>query len=139
MKQLTTLLLLLIGGFLVWRIGESLSSDAISMGLGIFFGMLAGVPAALLVLAASRRSEYRDEEPQVRRAPEANPYANQPPVIVLAGMGGMTPMGMGQNGQQPYGLLPNGAQPMIDYSAWTEQRPAREYRVVGGHADMNDA
>lgn len=132
MRQLTTLLLLVIGGFLTWRIGESLSSDAISMGLGILFGMLAGVPAALLVLAASRRREYTDDEPQVRKMVE-NPstYANQPPVIVLAGMGGMPQQGMmGANGQAPYGLLPGGAQQMYDYSAWT-QRPQRPYNIVG--------
>jgi hypothetical protein len=130
MRHITVVLLLLIGGFLAWRIGESLSSDAISMGLGIFFGMVAGIPASLLVLAASRRREYVDDDsPSVRRMNEQpGPYGNQPPVIVLAGMGGVPQQGMlGQQSQQ--GMA--GMQPVIDYSAWSQPRTAREFRVVG--------
>lgn len=128
MKHVTMLVLLLLGGFLAWRIGETLSSDAISMGLGIFFGMLAGVPASLLVLAASRRREYLDDDPPVRRMGEAgNPYANQPPVIVLAGMGGMPQQGLLANQMNAQMGMPA----LLDDSAWTQPRPTRSYRIVG--------
>ncbi|MGL4650181.1 MAG: hypothetical protein ACRC1H_12280 [Caldilineaceae bacterium] len=133
MKQITTLLLLTIGGFLAWRIGETLSSDAISMGLGIFFGMLAGIPASLLVLAAARRRDYVDEDAPARRPVEAaNPYANQPPVIVLAGMGGMPQQHLLGNGSQlPAGMMMPGMQPAMESSAWSLPRSTREYRIVG--------
>ena len=42
-----------VTGFL-WWLGEHLSSDAIGMALGLGFGVLAGLPAAALVLIASR-------------------------------------------------------------------------------------
>lgn len=63
-----------------------LSSDAIGMAAGVLFGMLAGIPSALLVLASSRRRERDDddddygEESLLRTWHQ--PY--QPPVIVLA-------------------------------------------------------
>jgi len=62
-------------GAIAWQIGERLSSDAISMGLGVFFGVLAGVPTALLVMAADRRDD-RPTQPQ-------QPPQYQPPVIVI--------------------------------------------------------
>ena len=39
---------------LLWWIGEHLSSDAVAMALGLGFGVLSGIPAAALVLVASR-------------------------------------------------------------------------------------
>ena len=42
-----------------WRIGEALSPDALSMAVGILFGVLAGVPTALLVMAAPRKLTAR--------------------------------------------------------------------------------
>jgi Zn-dependent protease with chaperone function len=132
MRHVTTLALLLVGGFVAWRIGESLSSDAISMGLGIFFGMLAGVPASLLVLAATRRREiYDDERPSVRPMGDgAGGYGHQPPVIVLAGMGNMP-----QQGLLPQQSSSANLQPYLDYSSISQPRQAREYRIVGGREE----
>jgi len=46
---------LLIGvGVGAWQIGEKLSSDAVSMAVGVLFGILAGIPTALLVLVGNR-------------------------------------------------------------------------------------
>lgn len=64
-------------GALAWQIGSRLSSDAISMALGVAFGVLAGVPTAILVMAGQRR-----QEPP--RPPQQAP-APQPPVIVIHG------------------------------------------------------
>ena len=52
MKRLFGLIVLVFIGAAGWRVGSGLSSDAVSMAVGIFFGILAGIPAALLVLAA---------------------------------------------------------------------------------------
>jgi len=49
---------------LAWSIVNRLSADAIGMALGLGFGVLAGIPAALLVFVASRRRppyDYDDD------------------------------------------------------------------------------
>jgi hypothetical protein len=66
--------------FLVWQITGRLSPDALGMALGVLFGMLAGLPVALLVLAAAQR---RPAPPRVEQQPDA--YPHHPPVIVLTG------------------------------------------------------
>ena len=63
MGRLIVVGLLVIGGMLAWRIGQTLSSDAISMLLGIVFGVFAMLPG-LLLSAASNRQESWVEEPQ---------------------------------------------------------------------------
>ncbi len=89
MKQLAILTLLLITGLLAWLFGSRLSADALGMAVGLIFGVLAGVPAALLVLAANRRPSRdvdEDEEDVVRGhfgQPGSHPYGYQPPVIVV--------------------------------------------------------
>jgi hypothetical protein len=91
MKKLAVVVVLILGGALVWSIGNRLSADAIGMGVGLLFGVLAGVPTALLVMAAGRRRAERDEEErfaQRRQVPQHAygypPYPQQPPIIVLA-------------------------------------------------------
>ena len=66
------------------------------MAVGLLFGVLAGVPTALLVLASSRRRRHEDDEDDDETAPQGygqsgygqrafgQPYPYQPPVIVLA-------------------------------------------------------
>lgn len=90
MKQLAVLTLLFIGGLLAWLFASRLSADALGMAVGLIFGVLAGVPTALLVLAANRRrtADYDEDDEedaasrygQGRGAP-ALPF--QPPVIVV--------------------------------------------------------
>ncbi len=86
MKQLSIAAGLCILGWLTWRLSMSLSSDALGMAVGVVFGVLAGIPSALLVLATSRRQNRADDDAdyreQARRYPEPLPY--QPPIIVLA-------------------------------------------------------
>jgi hypothetical protein len=62
MRRLIVLGVMVFVGVAAWQIGNKLSSDAISMALGLVFGVLSGVPAALLVLATSgrRRSDAVD-------------------------------------------------------------------------------
>ena len=67
-----------------WRISELLSPDAIGMAIGLGFGVLAGLPAAALVIVAtSRRTPYYgdDYEPptidvQPAAAEDVTPYTH---------------------------------------------------------------
>ena len=84
----TALLIAVPGGALftafAWRISELLSPDAIGMALGLAFGVLAGLPAAALVIvASSRRAPYYgdDYEPptidvQPAAAEDVTPYTH---------------------------------------------------------------
>ncbi len=126
MKTALLLIVLVFVGVIAWQIGEKLSSDAISMGLGVLFGMLAGLPAALLVLAGGRgRNGGRQANAQSRSEMQSYqpPYGAQPPIIVLTGQGMAPP-------QQSSGYgtgQPSHAQP-----GWTpEHRPERHFKVVG--------
>ena len=60
MKRFIGLLLLIIIGTVGWRVGETLSSDAVAMAVGILLDVMAGIPTVLMVLAADRREQqYR--------------------------------------------------------------------------------
>jgi hypothetical protein len=98
MKRFIGLLLLVFIGVVGWRVGGSLSSDAMSMAVGVLFGVLAGVPTALLLLASERRRSAPDEPRRESwgrdRGSQAGgylpgsgypPYPQQAPVIVLTG------------------------------------------------------
>lgn len=63
MRRLIGLGILLFLGVAGWRVGETLSSDAVGMAVGLLLGVMAGVPTALLVLA-SHRNAQRYEQPQ---------------------------------------------------------------------------
>ena len=79
MKKLLGSLALLMIGAGIWRLTERLSPDALGMALGVLFGVLAGLPVTLLVLAAQRRPS----PPRIE--PRPDPYHHTPPVIVLTG------------------------------------------------------
>ncbi len=135
MKRFLGLIVLIFIGAAGWRVGSGLSSDAISMAVGIFFGILAGIPAALLVLASERRrperatrdygqsyGPHKGGEYGVSRH-EGYYHPPQPPVIVVTGAAG-TP-------QQPYAGLPGYGQPEGYKADWATTRPVRQYKVVG--------
>ena len=132
MKRFLGLALLVFVGVAVWQIGSKLSPDAIGMGVGVLFGIMAGIPAALLVLASGRRGQARDADwqPHQQRGqrgqmPPYGGYPQQPPVIVLTGngMGQGYPQGAPVNqGQQHYLPLPGNRGQTLE---------AREFRVVG--------
>ena len=62
MKQFSFGVGLVLLAFLTWRMVTSLSSDALGMAVGVVFGVLAGIPSALLVLASSRRQGRDDDD-----------------------------------------------------------------------------
>lgn len=131
MKRFLGLIVLVFIGTAGWRVGNSLSSDAISMAVGVLFGVLAGIPAALLLLAAERRRparptrEYGHDYSRTQSLPHGDGryLPPQPPVIVVTGAPGAT--------AHPYVGLPGFSQPAHHPMPWEVQRPARQYKVVG--------
>lgn len=57
MRRLLGVAALLFLMVMTWRIGNMLSSDAVSMAVGLIFGVLAGVPTALIILMAPRQQD----------------------------------------------------------------------------------
>ena len=51
-----------------WRLGDGLSADALGMAVGVLFGVTAGLPVALLIVAAGRRDERPPEYASYKRA-----------------------------------------------------------------------
>lgn len=63
MKISAAALAILCGFVGMWHLGEKLSPDALGMMVGLLFGMLAGIPAALLTLYAVRNSPPAEAPP----------------------------------------------------------------------------
>ena len=62
--RIVAIVAIVVVAALAWSIVNRLSADAIGMALGLGFGVLAGIPAALLVFVASRRRppyDYDDD------------------------------------------------------------------------------
>jgi ABC-type transport system involved in cytochrome bd biosynthesis fused ATPase/permease subunit len=57
MGKLIVFAAVLFVGVVGWRISDGLSADALGMAVGVLFGVTAGIPVALLIVAASRRDE----------------------------------------------------------------------------------
>ena len=73
MKQLTIVICVGLVALVGWRITENISSDALGLAIGVVFGVLAGLPTAVLVLARSNRERQRDE---VKAPPSFLPSTN---------------------------------------------------------------
>jgi len=144
MKNFIGLILLVFVGVIGWRVGGSLSSDAVSMAVGVLFGIMAGIPTALLVLASDRRRQAQAEQLRETfghdRTPygpyaHGNHYPQQPPVIVLTGASPGQPSSYGASTQTD----PRSFQPA---PAWpSEQQPARmprQFKVVGEKEEWVD-
>lgn len=123
MKRVVLMGVFIFVAIFAWRVGERVSADAISMAIGILLGTLASIPAAILVLAATRRSEQRSRNnPPAPQGWHGGQQGNAP-VIVLS-----PPM---------MSMPPNQALPQANYAGWSTP-PAepvthkqRRFRVVG--------
>lgn len=62
MKQVVVLACVVIVGLFAWLFVDRLSADALGMAVGLVFGLLAGIPMALLVLATQRTQPRRDDD-----------------------------------------------------------------------------
>jgi len=125
MKNFLGLALLVGIGAAGWRIGGLLSSDAVSMAVGVLFGVLAGVPTALLLIAGNRRQgESMNGAANHAHGRHAPAYASPPPVIIMAAPHMAAPA----ISQQPHG-----PQTYNRGTTWGgEPAPVqREFKVVG--------
>lgn len=137
---------LIFVGVVGWRIGGQLSSDALGMAVGILFGVMAGIPTALILLASQRREvQLRDERDEKRpHQLSANPHPYQPPVIVVAGQA-PSPQPYGHQFQHPYGQqgggygqyggYPQQGQAMLPGPVLEAPAP-RQFKVVGEVEEM---
>jgi hypothetical protein len=56
MSKIILVAILCFVGLVAWKIGNALSSDAISMAVGVVFGVMAGLPTAILCLDRNAQS-----------------------------------------------------------------------------------
>jgi hypothetical protein len=119
MKQVVMFVMIVVGSVAVWRLGGQLSADAVGLALGVLLGVLASIPASLLILASSRRQDERVDDARRAEPPqERMALYQQPPVIVLTGQGSPPPAPQ----------LPMPAPPI---QGWSGARGARQFKIVG--------
>ena len=63
MKQITIVICVGLVALVLWRITGSISSDALGLAIGVVFGVLAGLPTAVLVLAGNQLNRQRQLSP----------------------------------------------------------------------------
>lgn len=146
MRQYIGLAALIFVGIAAWRIAGQLSADALGMAVGVLFGVMAGVPTALMVMASGRKRAAEEEETSSRRRQSQamaqypaqyggygpGGYPPHPPVIVLAGPG------MGQQGHpQGYGD-PYGQPQRTRALSGPEPVDVRQFKVVGEKEEWVD-
>lgn len=80
--------------FAGWQLGGMLSSDALGLALGVIFGMMAGIPAALIAMSADRRVRHDHYHHNAPQTPQKDVerisntvVLNAPRIIVLANPG----------------------------------------------------
>lgn len=107
-----------LGLAFAWWIGTRLSADAIGVIVGVTVGVMASIPAALLVLYAGRRNDGPADDRQCSQLQlRDSPYA--PPVIIFHSAPAQLPAPQQQQWQQP-------AQRQA-----TPMPASRAFRVVG--------
>jgi Zn-dependent protease with chaperone function len=79
MRAIVTVCVLAVAALASWVVASVLSPDAIGMAVGLLFGVLAGIPTALLVMASNRRRPYTEDELDARE----ERYSRQAPVVIL--------------------------------------------------------
>lgn len=92
MTRFLMLCVLVFVGVFAWFVGSKLSADAIGMGVGVVFGVLAGVPTALLLMASNRRSQHAGSERYASHGGSLVRYDQpqsgdgRPPIIIVNNM-----------------------------------------------------
>jgi len=135
-KHLAVVALLVFVGFAGWRAGGLLSTDAMGMAVGIVFGVLASIPAALLILAASRSKQPDPSavRPQSSQPPLSPQSTGQMPIVVVAPPAYPA---SGQPGVNQYAQLP--APQAADWSMQPQSpRPERAFTIVGEQSEYAD-
>lgn len=62
-KQTLIFVGILVSGAVVWRISERMSTDAISLAVGVFLGVMVAIPLCLLLMSKQRHQETPAKEP----------------------------------------------------------------------------
>ena len=86
MKHTFLLIICVLVGGIGWSVGGRLSPDAMGMAIGMLFGIMAGIPTVLILLAAQKNAGEREQERRPGRrlltAEERRPPAVQTPQTV---------------------------------------------------------
>ena len=118
MKHTFLLIICVLVGGIGWSVGGRLSPDALGMAIGMLFGIMAGIPTVLILLAAQKNAGEREQERRPGRrlltAEERRPPAVQTPQTV--------------NNYNVHPHYHGEAQPAQPPAP--AQLPARKYRVV---------
>ena len=85
MKHLPAAIFLIVVAIVGWKIGSVLSRDALSMALGVIFGMMAGIPAALIAVSLKRQVPAEQPSNQQGERPllPAPVPAPRPKIIIV--------------------------------------------------------
>lgn len=130
MKRWVGLAILIFVGVAGWRIGGALSSDALSMAVGVLFGVMAGVPMALLLMASARRRDEREVSGPLNHGagPAHDPYALQPwhPTGSAMGYSAGQPARQMHHAAMPYPMPPQ--QPPVIVVTGPQETGTAAYR-----------
>lgn len=162
MKGIIGGVILIFVGVSGWFVGSRLSADAIGMAVGIFFGIMAGVPVAIMVLASRRQADqYYNQHPHNQHPYNQNrgahgrgknpqmpygnqlPYAPQPPVIVVTGNGAPQQTAYPMNGYPQMNALPPAGERYFDMgptpAQQAMQQPAPQHHTPQHHTPQHPA
>jgi hypothetical protein len=130
MRKWTVVALLLFAVTLAAVIGTRMSTEAMSVAIGVVFGVGAGIPTSLLIASSGQRRST-PVETRVQAEPAWERRRELPPVIVVNPGGqqpGSTNLNNGFNGYQvPWPLAPAFAAPA-----------PRQVHFVGGEAASSE-
>jgi hypothetical protein len=122
MKRAVFPLMLAFGVALAVMIGQRMSTDAMTVVVGVAVGVAASVPTSLLLVALLRKERRTWQQEPKPPEPQPYPQLQQPNVIVL------NPNDYGAK-QDPYQQVP---QPPLNFGA---DGGMRQLRVVGDDDD----
>ena len=80
--KIVGIIVVLCVAIVVWRITTFVSPDAVAMAVGMLFGVLAGIPTALLMQAGNRDGECHDRQ-WTDEELAAHGIQRQPPVVII--------------------------------------------------------
>ncbi len=120
---------------LAYFLGTRLSPEALSVAIGVLFGMAASVPVSLGLLIALTRQRERSDDDRPRMdehpVPYGSPRPQAPQIIVVA-----PPQAQYGAGQMPYGYPtanPN-MYPGFPPEQYQEVVDGRDWRIIGDDA-----
>lgn len=67
---------ILVGGAIVWRITERMSTDAVGLAVGVFLGAMVAIPLCLIVMGQNRS--------QAQNTPAIPPAAAAPQLVIIS-------------------------------------------------------